>query len=158
MDREWFLGAFAVAAVVGLLITRWIIRRVGAWQLLREAEEDRWARLYVLGAVVVLLWVATAVVGQLISSTASATTQVLISSGNFLESPRQYLFSISAGISIGINFGFALGLIRFVLRVVREVGDGDSSEGGEVDWSRPTESDAGTSEGGDAEWARPAGE
>ncbi len=143
MDREYFLGAFVVAAIVGVLIARWFISRVGAWEVLREVEEDRWARLYVLGAVVVVLWVATALVGQLISGATSVTTQVIVSSGNFLENPRlyTYIFSVTAGISTGTQFGIALGLVGYVLRVVTDVGDGESSDGGDA------------SEGGDAEEA-----
>lgn len=158
MDRDWFLGAFVVAAAVGLLIARWFVSRVGAWEVLREAEADQWSRVYVLGAVVVLLWVATALVGQIISSGANVAAQVFVASDNFAWTPRLYVFSITTGISTGIHFGMAVGLIGYVLRVVRDVGDGESSEGGEVDWSRPSEGDGGASEGGDAEWARPAGE
>ena len=158
MDREWFLSAFVVAAVVGVIVARWFVRRAGAWQVLREAEEDRWSRLYVLGAVVVLLWVATALVGQIISSSANVATQVFVASNNFAWTPRLYVFSITSGISTGTQFGMAVGLIGYVLRVVRDVGDGEPSDGGDVDWSRPMEGEEGTSEGGGAEWGRPAGE
>lgn len=151
MDRDWFVGAFVVAAIVGLLITSWFIRRVGAWEVLREAEADRWSRVYVLGAMVVLLWVATALVGQIISSSANVATQVFVASDNFAWTPRLYVFSITSGISTGTQFGMAVGLIGYVLRVVRDVGDGDSSEGGEVEWAQPSEGNEGAAEGGDAE-------
>ena len=105
--------------------------------MLREVEEDRWARLYVLGAVVLLLWIPTALVGQIVSMAVSATTQVIISSGNFMESPRRSVYSVTTGISMGIHFGIALGLIGYVLQVVREVGDGEPSDGGDAEGARP---------------------
>jgi len=155
MDREYFLGAFVVAAVVGVLIARWFISRVGAWEVLREAEEDRWARLYVLGAVVVLLWVATALVSQLVGGGSHAIGQALIFDNVLMGTFRLKFLSITSGTASGFQFGVALGLVGYVLRVVREVGDGESSDGRDVDWSRPAEADGDASEGGGSEWGRP---
>ena len=158
MDREYFLGAFVVAAIVGVIVARWFVARVGAWQVLREAEADRWSRVYVLGAVVVLLWVATSLVSQLVGGGSHAIGQVFLWNDGSVSQGRFYILSITSGTSSGMHFGIALGLVGYVLKVVREVGDGDSSEDREVDWARPSDGDGGTSEGGGAEWGRPAGE
>ena len=50
MDGEYVLVAFAVAAFVGVATARWIVTKVDAWQLLHNAGDDPWARLYALAS------------------------------------------------------------------------------------------------------------
>jgi Trk-type K+ transport system membrane component len=148
MDRGYFLTGFGIAAAVAFSVALVLVARVDAWRLLRQTDDDPRARLYLLAAVVVLLWVATFLTAQIVSAASVAASQAFVFSGDVFESgARLRWLSLSSGISTGVQAGFALGLIGYVLRAVMEIrsvvvddSDWESADGGgDVDWSRPSE-------------------
>lgn len=122
MDRDYWIVSFVIAAAVTTVVLRVVVSRIDGWQLLDQEQEDPRSRVFSLAAVVLLLWLTATLLAQIVSTSANAINQWFVFSDVLFDSSRRIrMFSVTNGLSTGVQLGVALGLIEYVVRALAEV-------------------------------------